>query len=153
MKKVKRKVLVFGTFDPLHRGHEYFLGQAKKLGDELLVVVARDSYIRKVKNREPNFNEETRKREVEKLGLVDIAILGKEWPVTNRYGLLRELTFNVVALGYDQKPDNAKVEQELAKIGRGDILVVRLKAYQPERYKSSFIPLRRKPPRRRSIRK
>jgi FAD synthetase len=139
MKKVKRKVLVFGTFDPLHRGHEYFLGQAKKLGDELLVVVARDSYIRKVKNREPNLTEETRKLEVEKLRFADTVILGKEWPVADRYGLLRELNFDILVLGYDQKPKKADVEQELAKIGRGDVLVIRLKAYQPQRYKSSFI--------------
>lgn len=141
MKKVKRKVLVFGTFDPLHPGHEYFLGEAKQLGDELVVVVARDSYIRTVKNREPNLDEEMRKSEVEKLGFVDTAVLGKEWPVAERYGLLRELAFNIIALGYDQKPDNATVEQELAKIGRRDILVVRLKAYQPKRFKSSLVIL------------
>lgn len=141
MKQVKRQVLAFGTFDPLHPGHEFFLGEAKKLGDELLVVVARDSFIRQVKHREPNLDEETRKSAVEKLGYVDRAILGKEWPAADRYGLLRELTFDVIALGYDQKPDNAAVEQELAKIGRRDVLVVRLKAYQPKRFKSSLMGL------------
>ncbi len=132
-------VLAFGTFDPLHPGHEYFLRQAKKFGDKLLVVVARDSYIRAVKKREPRKIELVRQGDLQKLGIVDKVILGKEWPAQDQYGLLRELSYNVLALGYDQRPDDETVRKELDQIGRGDVKVVRLKAYRPKIYKSSLI--------------
>ena len=37
-----------GTFDILHMGHIYYLKEAKKLGDELVIVVARDFTVRKL---------------------------------------------------------------------------------------------------------
>lgn len=42
-------VMAFGTFDVFHPGHEYYLTQAKKYGDILIVVVARDKTVEKVK--------------------------------------------------------------------------------------------------------
>ena len=35
-------VMCAGTFDIVHPGHLYFFSEAKKLGDKLIVVVARD---------------------------------------------------------------------------------------------------------------
>lgn len=136
---MKRRVLTFGTFDPLHKGHKYFLAQARKLGNYLLVVVARDSYIRLVKKREPRADEQRRKAKVQDLTFVDEVILGEEWPVEDKYGLLMTLPFDVLALGYDQKPDDQAAGEVLAKIGRGEAKVVRLPAYKPGRYKSSLI--------------
>ena len=46
------KVLVFGTFDIFHKGHEYFLSEAAKHGS-LNVVVARDLTTYEVKGRFP----------------------------------------------------------------------------------------------------
>ncbi len=53
------RVMATGVFDLLHLGHVYFLSEAKKLGDELVVVVARDSTARKFKH-EPITAEATR---------------------------------------------------------------------------------------------
>jgi len=50
MKKLV-KVLAFGTFDILHPGHEFYLKEAKKHGDILDVVVARDSTVEKIKGK------------------------------------------------------------------------------------------------------
>jgi len=36
------RVMATGVFDLLHPGHLYFLTEARKHGDELIVVVARD---------------------------------------------------------------------------------------------------------------
>ena len=36
------RVMATGVFDILHLGHLYFLREARKLGDELVVVVATD---------------------------------------------------------------------------------------------------------------
>jgi len=35
------KVMATGTFDLLHMGHIYYLKEAKKLGDKLVTVIAR----------------------------------------------------------------------------------------------------------------
>ena len=51
LKKFMRKVMVFGTFDIIHKGHINMLIQAKKLGDFLVVVLACDKTIEAVKNR------------------------------------------------------------------------------------------------------
>lgn len=124
------KVMVFGAFDPLHGGHLNFFSQAKKLGDHLIVVVARDSNIRKIKNREPRVCEEDRLRAVLASKIPDRVVLGDE----QDYGkVIKKFRADIIALGYDQKiPESLKNTLKQYKI-------VTLKAYKPEIYKSSKI--------------
>ncbi|MCH9030625.1 MAG: adenylyltransferase/cytidyltransferase family protein [Bacteroidetes bacterium] len=56
----KRVVMIFGTFDILHKGHLNLFDQAKKHGDFLIAVIARDKTVVKVKDREPKHNEKER---------------------------------------------------------------------------------------------
>ncbi|MCJ2563189.1 MAG: adenylyltransferase/cytidyltransferase family protein, partial [Candidatus Thermoplasmatota archaeon] len=53
------RVMASGVFDLLHTGHLHYLEEAKKLGDELIVVVARDSTVRKEKH-DPITTEDVR---------------------------------------------------------------------------------------------
>jgi len=83
-----RKVLAFGCFDILHMGHYTYLKNARKLGDKLIVVVARDSTIRKFKKREPVLDEESRRKLVESLKFVDSAILGS---TGDKYQIIKKI--------------------------------------------------------------
>jgi len=99
-----RTVLASGVFDLLHPGHVVYLSEAKRAGGKsarLIVVVARDSTVRKVRNREPVFNEEARRILVESLKPVDEAILGSE-PFSFEE-IVRKVRPDVVAFGYDQE--------------------------------------------------
>ena len=71
------RVMASGVFDILHPGHVMFLREAKKLGDELVVVVARDSTVMKFKHK-PIMPENVRRFLVESLKPVDRAVLGHE---------------------------------------------------------------------------
>jgi cytidyltransferase-like protein len=51
MKKTKKVVMVSGGFDPVHVGHLRMFEAAKKLGDELLVVVNCDRWLIKKKGK------------------------------------------------------------------------------------------------------
>ncbi len=44
--KTKKIVLVSGGFDPVHIGHVRLFQEAKKLGDELIVVINNDHWLR-----------------------------------------------------------------------------------------------------------
>ena len=113
-----------GTFDLLHMGHIYYLREAKKLGDELFVVVARDSTVRKLKH-EPVTPEEMRVGLIRELKMVDEAVLGHE---DDMYAVLKEIKPDVIALGYDQIHDEEKIKKELKK-RKLDAKVVRLPKY------------------------
>src|SRR3989338_6851974 len=54
------KVMVFGVFDRLHSGHRAFLRQAKKHGKKLMVVIAHDSSVLKLKKKRPWQSERQR---------------------------------------------------------------------------------------------
>lgn len=123
-------VVAFGTFDPLHDGHRAFLAQAAQLGDDLIVVVARDSYIRLVKQREPRVSELQRQQELEREVRVSRVVWGDEWPSAKPYRLLRDLTFDVVVLGHDQVPTDDVVHAQLQQYGKKDIRVVRLPCFK-----------------------
>lgn len=129
-------VLVFGTFDPLHEGHVQFLRQARALGDVLTVVVTRDSVIRTLKGREPFHSEQERVARLSALDSVDVVLLGDVDPL--QYQLFEHLDFDVLALGYDQEPSDAVVRRKLAALGKSSVSVVRLQAFKPDHYKSSF---------------
>jgi len=122
--------MAFGTFDCLHPGHISYLKQARGLGDRLVVVVAREVNVIRIKGNAPKQNENSRLAQVKELDIVNKALLGNE---KDKLRVVKENQPNIVALGYDQQVD----VKELKKRFKGDI--VRLKAYKPEKYKSSKI--------------
>ncbi len=95
----RAKVLVGGTFDILHPGHIFLLKEASKYGD-VIVVVARDSTVKRVKGRDPIFNEEHRLMMVGSVKYVKKAILGKE--STDILEIVEELKPDIIVLGPDQ---------------------------------------------------
>ncbi len=118
------RVMASGVFDILHPGHVLFLREAKKLGDELIVVVARDSTAAKLKHM-PIMREEVRRFLVESLKPVDRAILGHE---DDMYKTVEEIKPDIIVLGYDQRFDEREIEEECRKRGL-EVKVVRLEKY------------------------
>ncbi|MFQ5909760.1 MAG: adenylyltransferase/cytidyltransferase family protein [Thermoplasmata archaeon] len=115
------RVMASGVFDLLHTGHLHYLMEAKKLGDELVVVVARDSTVRREKH-EPITPESVRRELVDALKPVDKAVLGGEGDM---FEIVEELKPDLIALGYDQEHDEEAIRAELKKRGL-DVDVVRL---------------------------
>jgi len=121
--------MVFGVFDLLHEGHISFLKQAKNKGHFLIVSVARDANVKKIKGRKPVWSERKRAQALRSLPFVDKVVLGGLY---NPLPHIRKEKPDIIALGYDQKPYVAKVQlKQIAKI-------VRLKGYKPGIYKSSY---------------
>lgn len=131
-----KKVLMFGSFDPLHPGHRQAFAQARAQGEYLIVVVARDSTIQKQKGRPPHQEEEARRQAVAAVETVSEVQLGEAEP--EKYTLLRQLDFQVLALGYDQAPAEAQVRRQLRVAGKTGVEVVRLAPYKPEQFKSKY---------------
>jgi len=118
--------MAVGVFDLLHTGHVHYLTEAKKLGDELVVVVARDSTARMVKHQ-PITNEEMRRELVAALKPVDKAVLGREGSI---YDILDEVMPDIIALGYDQKHDEAQILKECKARGLERTRIVRMPRFE-----------------------
>jgi len=121
------RVMATGVFDILHAGHLHYLNEAKKLGDELVVVVATDSTVRS-KKHEPVTPESMRVELIRALKPVDRAYLGKEGDV---FDIVREIKPDIIAIGHDQEFRERDLEGELRK--RGIVAkVVRLSKYEDD---------------------
>ena len=130
-----KTVLAFGTFDFLHAGHISYLSQAKALGERLVVVIATDANVKRIKGRRPVNSQEARKALVEALKIVDEAIIGFEDDMIKSVEKVRP---DIVCLGYDQRPDDEGLARTFRERGI-KAQVVRLKPYRQDIYKSSKI--------------
>lgn len=129
------KVMVTGSFDLLHKGHLHAFKEAKRHGDQLIVVLAKDTTILREKGHRPYHAERKRLENVRKLPMVDKAILGNK---RDKLSILRTIKPDVLALGYDQKIPLLKLK---AYIKRHNLptKIVRLHSHYPNIYKSSII--------------
>ena len=127
--------MAFGTFDIFHPGHKSYLRQARKLGDYLIVVVARDKTVFQVKNQETRNTEQKRLKIIQGSGLLDEAVLGN---LKDKYAVIKKYKPNVIALGYDQNSFSERLEEKLKEF-KIKTKIVRLKSYCPKIYKSSKI--------------
>ncbi len=109
-----RVVFIGGGFEVIHAGHLYTIEQARKRGDVLVAVVARDSTIRKNKGREPVATEAERVKLLSSLRQVDAAMLGAEGDI---YDTLEKVRPDLVALGYDQRHAESEISREAARRG------------------------------------
>jgi len=104
------RVLATGTFDILHPGHILYLRKARELGDELFVIVSRDSMIKH--KTKPILPEQQRLQVVKALEMVDHAELGSERDIFEPLTLIKP---DIVALGFDQYFDENKLQEDLEK--------------------------------------
>lgn len=133
----RRIVLATGTFDLLHYGHVYYLTEAKKAGGEdakLVVVVARDKTVERLKGSRPIIPENQRRAVVEALRVVDEALLGYE--DMNMEKVIERVKPDVIAVGHDQKEIEKRVRQ-LIKDKNLKIEVVRVRRFSEETLNSS----------------
>lgn len=122
------RVMCFGTFDSLHSGHLSYLKQAREYGDYLIVIIARDKNVRRIKGRLPQQNEKLRWQRVKNLNFVNKVVLGQ---LQDKFNIIKKLKPDIICLGYDQMVDLKK----LRNIFFGKI--IKLKPYKEDIYKSS----------------
>lgn len=127
------KVLLFGTFDLLHPGHQNLFEQARPFGDYLITVIARDATVKKLKKRWPKYNEKQRQKNLMATGWVDKVILGSQG---DKYQIIKKIKPDIICLGYDQKFFVTDLKQKIKDFGL-NTKIVQLMAFKPKLYKSS----------------
>jgi FAD synthetase len=127
------RIMVFGTFDVLHPGHINFFKQARRLAKNpyLIVSIARDVNVRRIKGKKPLHNERQRAALVKYSGLADKVVLGG---LKNHLPHIAKEKPDIIALGYDQEAYTDELQQQLPKVK-----VVRLKSHKINQYKSSLL--------------
>ena len=124
------KVLVFGTFDLFHKGHEYFLGKAGEYGD-LNIVVARDCTVKKLKGEKP-WNDQNKRVDALKSSGFE-AVVGYNG---DKLKIVDEIKPDIICLGYDQSFFTDDLGKKLEKRGL-NVKIVRLNPFRPDVFKSS----------------
>ena len=130
------RVMVFGTYDVFHPGHEYFIREAMKRSVELspnaqpdvVVVIARDVTVKKIKPLLRNTEEQRRKVIQSAFPNLQV-VLGDE---EDYMKVIRDYQPEKVCLGYDQKGFSEALVKHFPEIE-----IERTDSYFPEKYKSS----------------
>src|ERR1035441_10239537 len=89
-KKSKKIVMVSGGFDPIHIGHVRMFQEAKKLGDQLVVVLNNDNWLR-FKKGFVFMSEQDRKEIIQALKWVDRVVITNHKKNTKDISICREL--------------------------------------------------------------
>jgi FAD synthetase len=122
-------VMICGTFDLLHPGHIFFIEEAARLG-RVIVVVARDETVERIKGRKPVETLESRKRSIEQRFPEATVVEGS---VSDFLEPVRKHHPDLLLLGYDQALPPRVMEADLA------CRVIRATAHHPEKFKSSLM--------------
>ena len=119
-KTQKKVVMVSGGFDPVHIGHVRMFNEAKKLGDELVVVLNNDNWLR-FKKGVAFMSEQDRKEIIESFESVDRVIITSHKKNTKDITVCRELELvrpHIFANGGDRKENVPVPEYETcARLG------------------------------------
>lgn len=115
--KKPKVVMVSGGFDPVHIGHVRMFNEAKKLGNELVVVLNNDNWL-KFKKGYAFMPEKDRKEIIESFKAVDRVLITSHKPNTKDITVCRELSRvrpHIFANGGDRKENVPVPEYEVCK--------------------------------------
>lgn len=140
-KTVEKRIMLFGTFDGLHKGHLNFFKQAKKLHQNsfLIVSVARDKNVLRIKGYKPKLKEKERLALIRKCNLIDKVILANK----DRYfEHILKVKPDIIALGYDQVAYVENLKKDL-KNNKIPIKIIRLKPFKEKIFKNHLLNKKR----------
>ena len=124
---------MFGTFDGIHEGHRAFLRQARAYGDHLIVAVAPDEVVERLKHHPPRRNLEARIDALEAEMVADLVVPGDAEIST--YGVVKGHRPDTIALGYDQETLKEDLKQHLSDFNWHVELAI-LAPYGPTKYRN-----------------
>jgi len=133
--------MVFGTFDGFHPGHLNFFKQARSLGKNayLIVSIARDKNVKKIKGGLPWLNEKKRMALVKKCKLAHKVVLSG---IKNHIPHILKERPDIIALGYDQNNYIKNLKKDLKNKGLL-VKIVRLRPYKEHIYKNHLRKMKR----------
>ncbi|MBO3757994.1 MAG: adenylyltransferase/cytidyltransferase family protein [Thermoproteota archaeon] len=141
----KKVVVASGVFDIVHIGHIKYLKKAKQIAGKngvLLVVLARDKLVEKIKGKKPLVNEKERKVIIESLKFVDKAILGPSKTDVSEgiRSVIQKYKPSAIVLGYDQEWLKETTQKIISsETAWKSIKVIKLRKYGSRNSKSSII--------------
>lgn len=130
------RIMIFGTFDMIHPGHEDLFYQARSLAPDpyLIVSIARDSAVIRHKGKAPRNGERERLEMLRSHPDIDDAVLGDEKGYVDH---IRAQNPDIIALGYDQHGEYVDdLEDDLRAAGLS-VRIVRLEPFQEHAFKTS----------------
>ena len=108
-----KTVTIFGVFDGIHNGHRAFICDAKREGDRLVAIVARDEAVEKLKGQLPLQNETKRIQALLEIPEIDLVFLGD--PEEGTYNIIKEIKPDIIYFGYDQQTLFESLNRAMAK--------------------------------------
>ena len=112
-KKKKTVVAVSGEFDPIHIGHVRMFEAARNLGDELVVILNNDNWLKKKKGF--NFMTEKERKEIlESIKWIDKVVITGHGPSPKDMSVCKELKMirpDIFANGGDRNKKDANNKQ------------------------------------------
>ena len=121
-RKSIKVVLTGGVYDIIHPGHIHTLKNSKQEGDLLIVSIARDSRVIKIKGRKPINNERRRTILVSSIRYVDFTLLGSKGDI---FGVVKKIKPNIITIGYDQTHQISELRRRV-KINNLNIKIKKL---------------------------
>lgn len=128
-----KNVVIFGSFDVFHPGHEHFIRESAKFGN-LIISVAQDKTIYLLKNKESKHKLEAR-----------VGLLKRKYPehtITRGdnslgdWSVIKEHKPEIVCIGYDQQ----SLGKELLKVQeKYNFRIKKISAFHSEKYKSKLL--------------
>ena len=134
---INKTVVIFGVFDSVHDGHMSFIRDAKKQGNHLVAIVARDDVVKELKGKSPKYSEVERINDLLKIQDIDLVLLGD--PHIGSYNVLKEVKPEVVFIGYDQEALFEDLNNTIKNGKLPEMKVMRGKPYQPDIFHSSIL--------------
>ena len=113
-----KTVLTSGAFDLIHYGHIRLLEEAKSHGGpdaRLVVIIARDETVRRLKGKPPVFPEDQRRALLDALKVVDEALLGYE--DLDMATVIEAVKPDIIAVGHDQEDIERMAREAIDKKG------------------------------------
>jgi len=113
-----KTVLTSGAFDLIHYGHIRLLEEAKSHGGpdaRLVVIIARDETVRRLKGKPPVFPEAQRRALIDALKVVDETLLGYE--DLDMATVIEKVKPDIIAVGHDQEDIERMAKEAIEEKG------------------------------------